>query len=57
MGAYSIDDLIQRWGQHDLTPEQVIGQMLLVLQESETPGGRFGATDAAGRDYHSGRRR
>ena len=33
MGAYSIDELIQRWGQHDLTPEQVIGQMLLVLQE------------------------
>jgi hypothetical protein len=33
MGAYSIDELIQRWGQHDLTPEQVIGQMLLLLQE------------------------
>lgn len=33
MGAYSIDELLQRWGQHDLTPEQVIGQMLLLMQE------------------------
>jgi hypothetical protein len=33
MGTYSIDEIIQRWGQHDLTPEQAIGQILLLLQE------------------------
>jgi len=33
MGTYSLDELIQRWWKHDLTPEQVIGQMLQVLQE------------------------
>ncbi len=33
MGTYSVDELIKRWAKHDLTPEQVIGQMLQVLQE------------------------
>ena len=33
MGTYSLDELIRRWWKHDLTPEQVIGQMLQVLQE------------------------
>ena len=31
MGAYSLDELIQRWYTEDLTTEQVIGQMLQVL--------------------------
>jgi hypothetical protein len=33
MGTYSLDELIQRWSKHDLTPEQVIGQMLQLLRE------------------------
>jgi predicted double-glycine peptidase len=33
MGTYSLEELIKRWTKHDLTPEQVIGQMLQVLQE------------------------
>jgi hypothetical protein len=33
MGTYSLDELISRWAKHDLTPEQVIGQMLQMLRE------------------------
>jgi hypothetical protein len=33
MGLYSLDELVQRWYTEDLTPEQVIGQVLQVLQE------------------------
>jgi hypothetical protein len=32
MGSYSLDELITRWKQEKLTPEQAIGQMLLVLR-------------------------
>ena len=33
MGAYSLDEIIQRWFGEDLTEEQVIGQILQVLQD------------------------
>ena len=33
MGTYSLDELIRRWFHQDLTPDQVIGQMLQVLQD------------------------
>jgi hypothetical protein len=33
MGTYSLDEMIQRWYAEDLTAEQVIGQILLLLQE------------------------
>jgi hypothetical protein len=33
MGAYSLEELMRRWFTHDITPEQVIGQVLQVLQE------------------------
>ena len=33
MGTYSLAELIQRWSHQDLTPDQVIGQMLQVLQD------------------------
>ncbi len=33
MGVYSLDELVRRWQISDLTTEQAIGQMLLVLQE------------------------
>ena len=33
MGAYSLDEMIQRWFAEDLTEEQVIGQILQVLQD------------------------
>ena len=33
MGAYSLDEMIQRWYAEDLTEEQIIGQILQVLQD------------------------
>lgn len=35
MSNYTIDELIARWKREDLTVEQVIGQMLLLLKEQE----------------------
>jgi len=32
---YTIDELIARWKKEELTVEQVIGQMLLMLKEQE----------------------
>jgi hypothetical protein len=32
---YTIEDLIARWKKDELTVEQVIGQMLLLLREHE----------------------
>lgn len=33
MGAYSLDTLVRKWGRGELTVEQVVGQILLNLQE------------------------
>ena len=33
MGIYSLETLIRKWGLSELTTEQAIGQILLVLQE------------------------
>ena len=35
MAAYSLDTLLHRWALHQITSEQAIGQMLLILQELE----------------------
>lgn len=35
MGTYSLDELVHRWQINDLTTEQAIGQMLLLLQKFE----------------------
>ena len=35
MGTYDLEDVIRAWGREDLTIEQVIGQILLLLQELE----------------------
>ena len=35
MSHYSIEDLIARWKKEELTIEQVIGQVLLVLREHD----------------------
>ena len=32
MSAYSLDELIAKWKLAEVTPEQAIGQMLLLLQ-------------------------
>jgi len=32
MSAYSLDELIAKWKLAEVTPEQTIGQMLLLLQ-------------------------
>lgn len=33
MGTYSLEVLIRKWGLSELTSEQAIGQILLILQE------------------------
>jgi hypothetical protein len=33
MGTYGLQELVQRWGRDQLTPEQAIGQILLLLVE------------------------
>jgi hypothetical protein len=33
MGTYSLEMLIRKWGLSELTTEQAIGQILLILQE------------------------
>jgi len=33
MGTYSLETLIRKWGLSELTTEQAIGQILLILQE------------------------
>ncbi|MBN1936617.1 MAG: hypothetical protein JW934_18290 [Anaerolineae bacterium] len=33
MSTYSLDHIIEAWARDDLTAEQVIGQMLLLIQE------------------------
>lgn len=35
MGTYSLEDVILAWGREQLTTEQAIGQILLLLQELE----------------------
>ena len=35
MSHYSIEDLIARWKKDELTVEQVIGQVLLLLREHD----------------------
>ena len=32
MGTYTLDYIIREWGKGNLTAEQVIGQLLLVIQ-------------------------
>ena len=33
MGTYSLETLIRKWGLNELTTEQAIGQILLILQK------------------------
>lgn len=33
MGTYSLETLIRKWGLSELTTEQTIGQVLLILRE------------------------
>jgi hypothetical protein len=35
MSHYTVDELIARWKKDDMTAEQMIGQMLLLLQQIE----------------------
>ena len=58
MSHYSIEDLIARWKKEELTVEQVLGQVLLVLREhdrrlreagrSAPPKAQAAPNDAAG---------
>lgn len=33
MGSYTLEEVIMRWGRGNLTAEQAVGQMLLILQD------------------------
>ena len=33
MGTYPLETIIREWGREKLTTEQVVGQILLILQE------------------------
>ena len=33
MGTYGLQEVVRRWGRGQLTPEQAIGQILLLLVE------------------------
>ncbi len=35
MGVYSLEEIIRRWQQGDLTAEQAIGQLLQLVRELE----------------------
>lgn len=35
MSNYTLDELVERWKHEDLTPEQMIGQLLLLLRRIE----------------------
>jgi hypothetical protein len=35
MGTYSLEHILQEWGKGSLTAEQVIGQILLLIQEMQ----------------------
>ena len=35
MGTYGLEEVIHRWARGDLTVEQIIGQILLLLQAIE----------------------
>ncbi|MDY7041884.1 MAG: hypothetical protein SVX38_13585 [Chloroflexota bacterium] len=36
MGTYSLEFIIREWGKGSLTTEQVLGQVLLLIQQLET---------------------
>ena len=33
MGTYTLEEVIKRWTRSDMTTEQVVGQMLLIIQD------------------------
>jgi hypothetical protein len=49
MGTYSVETLIRKWGLSELTTEQTIGQILLILQELIR---RVEALEARGKESH-----
>jgi hypothetical protein len=57
MGTYSIETLIRKWGLSELTTEQAIGQILLILQKLVMRMEALeGKGEGAGRKRQSGRR-
>jgi hypothetical protein len=53
---YTIEDLIARWKKDELTAEQVIGQVLLLLREHERRLRELARGAAHGGDAHGPRR-
>jgi hypothetical protein len=50
MSHYTIDELIARWKKEELTAEQAIGQILLLLKELERRMKEAGRRAASGDD-------
>ncbi len=54
MGTCGLESVIQAWAREDLTIEQAIGQILLLLQELEE---RLGRVEQRLEQYEQARRR
>ena len=57
MSNYPIEELIARWKKEELTVEQVIGQVLLLLRAHEQRLRELGRRPDAGSSASSGNRR
>ena len=49
MSAYDLDTILKKWGRADLTTEQAIGQILLLLQSISQRVGRLEVAQAKNR--------
>lgn len=54
MSSYSLEEIIKRWGRGDLTTEQAIGQILLVVQSLSRRVGKLEQLAEAQRNKPSG---
>ena len=54
MSNYSLEEIIKRWGRGDLTTEQAIGQILLVVQNLSRRVGKLEQQAEAQRSRKSG---
>ena len=55
MGTYGLQEVIRRWGRDQLTPEQAIGQILLLLVELHERLQNWSAEKSHRQSGHRGR--
>lgn len=54
MSSYTLEEIIKRWGQGNLTTEQAIGQILLVVQNLSRRVGKLEQMAEAQRNRKAG---